>query len=136
LRLEAGGPTGFLEKQAARNPFLVVEGPPALTGRCRRMGRVPKTHPRRLPDGKIILTRRKGGLPFRVDKEIHRVPPPGREPRPHKNPSRKRNEGQRPARRGQSARHRRAGRWPGAMARGRPVAGAARGRGGGPGQTA
>jgi hypothetical protein len=111
LRMEAGSPTGFVEEQAARNPFLAVEVPPALTGRCRRMGRVPKTHPSRLPDRKIILTRRKGGLPFRADKEMHCVPPPGREPRPHRNPSRKRNEGQRPARRGQSARHRQAGRF-------------------------
>ncbi len=109
--MEAGGPTGFPEEQAARNPFLVVEEPPALTGRCRRMGRVPKTHPRRLPDGKIILTRRNGGLPFRANKEMHRVSRPGG--------------GKVPA----------IGR-PGALAPGGPVAGAARGRGGGPGQTA
>ncbi len=30
LRMEAGGLTRFLEEQAARNPFLVVEEPPAL----------------------------------------------------------------------------------------------------------
>ena len=47
----------------------------------------------------------------------------------------KRNEGQRPARRGRSARHGRGGRWPGALAPGGCAARAARGRGDGPGQS-
>ncbi len=47
----------------------------------------------------------------------------------------KRNEGQRPARRGRSARRGRGGRWPGALAPGRRVAHAPHGRGDGPGQS-
>jgi hypothetical protein len=37
---------------------------------------VPKKHPRRLPDGRIILIRRKGGLPLRADPERHRFSQP------------------------------------------------------------
>ena len=46
-----------------------------------------------------------------------------------------RSEGQRPTRRGRSARRGRGGRWPGALAPGRRVARAPHGRGDGPGQS-
>jgi hypothetical protein len=74
---------------------------PARTGRCHRMDRVLRKNPRRLPDGTIILTCRKGGLSFRSGTTA----PPER--------SRKRNQGRYLARREQSASHRRVGPSPG-----------------------
>lgn len=68
---------------------------------------MPGKTPRRLPDGKIILMRRKGGVPFRAEKKTHRVSPPGQGPRPHEGRPRKYCAGQRPPGR--------AGRWPGVL---------------------
>jgi len=57
---------------------------------------VKKKHPRRLPDKKIMLILRKGGLPLRADKEMQRFAPLGQVPQPRKARSYRRSEGQRP----------------------------------------
>jgi len=87
-----------------------------------------KKHPRRLPDGTIMLIRRIGGLPARADPETQRVSPPGQGLRPDRAPSCRCREGQRPQGTG------RVPAW--GFGPRRRVKSAPQGRGNGPGQTA
>ena len=93
-----------------------------------------KEHTRRLPSGIALPIRRKVGAVQGGSGNAPRFP--ARQETTHpQDRFPKRNEGQRPARRGRSARRWRGGRWPGALAPGRRVARAPHGRGDGPGQS-
>jgi hypothetical protein len=90
-------------------------------------------HPGSLPERKAVPIRQKGCAGTGGQGNASRFPARSGTTAPQDHP-RKRNAGQRPARRGRSARRGRGGRWPGALAPGGLVAQAPHGRGNGPGQ--
>jgi hypothetical protein len=93
-----------------------------------------KEHARRLPSGMPFLIGQKVGAVQGGSGNAPRFP--ARQETTHpQDRSNKRNEGQRPTRRGRSARRGRGGRWPGALAPGGCAARAPHGRGDGPGQS-